>query len=208
METKLCPKCKCTLAISFFLDDHRRYLARCQNCQAEHRKDFQIRKQLKKQGKNQCKDCKEIKPLIEFKIDRATCKSCDCAKTNARYHSIAPEEKARRKSIRDKIRISNPAHDMWKGAKQRARENNLPFEITEADIVVPELCPVLGIKMQIGIGTNSRSDNSPSLDKIIPNRGYVKDNIQVISYRANRFKSNASLEELKKVVEYMQKFNQ
>lgn len=90
---------------------------------------------------------------------------------------------------------------MWKEAKRRAKRDNLPFTILESEIIVPEICPVLGIKMQIGIG--SRSDNSPSLDKIIPNKGYVKDNIKVISYRANRFKSDALLEEVEKVAAYM-----
>ena len=205
MNTKLCPKCQRTLDLSLFRDSHRRYLDRCQTCQEEHRKDYQIRKQLKKQGQNQCKDCKEVKSLVEFKVDRATCKSCDCSKSRIRYRDINPEEKARRKSIRDQRRIANPSHDMWTGAKQRAKENNLPFDLIESDIIVPEICPVLGIPLQIGIGF--RTDDSPSLDKIIPNKGYVKGNIKVISYRANRFKSDALLEEVEKVAAYMRNPN-
>lgn len=94
---------------------------------------------------------------------------------------------------------------MWTGAKQRAKENNLPFDLIESDIIVPEICPVLGIPLQIGIGF--RTDDSPSLDKIIPNKGYVKGNIKVISYRANRFKSDALLEEVEKVAAYMRNPN-
>lgn len=90
-------------------------------------------------------------------------------------------------------------------AKKRAKRDGLPFEIIESDIVVPKICPVLGIPLQIGVGF--RSENSPSLDKIIPNKGYTKDNICVISYRANRLKSDASLAELEKVIDYMKQFN-
>ena len=42
-------------------------------------------------------------------------------------------------------------------------------------------------------------DDSPSLDRIVSSLGYVKGNIRVISYKANRVKSNATLEELRKV---------
>ena len=44
-------------------------------------------------------------------------------------------------------------------------------------------------------------DDSPSLDRIVSSLGYVKGNIRVISYKANRVKSNATLEELRKVYE-------
>lgn len=205
MDTKLCPKCKRVLDVLLFLDSHRRILARCQTCQEEHRADFQIRKQLKKQGQNKCKECKEIKLLAEFKFERAICKSCDCDKTRLRYKGMSTEEKQNRKAIRDAKRIADPANSMLKEARKRAKRDALPFEINKADIITPKYCPILGIPLQIGIGT--RSDNSPSLDKIIPNRGYVKGNIQVISYRANRFKSDASLEELNKLVNYLNKLN-
>jgi hypothetical protein len=41
--------------------------------------------------------------------------------------------------------------------------------------------------------------NSPSIDRIDPARGYIKENIWVISHRANQIKSDASHEELKLV---------
>jgi hypothetical protein len=39
--------------------------------------------------------------------------------------------------------------------------------------------------------------SSPSLDKIIPSRGYVKGNVMVVSSKANLMKSDASVTELR-----------
>lgn len=59
---------------------------------------------------------------------------------------------------------------------------------------------MLNIKLNNHAGEQLLQDNSPSLDIIIPSKGYVKGNVWVISNRANRAKSNLSLEELKTLV--------
>ena len=89
---------------------------------------------------------------------------------------------------------------LWNSAKQRAAANNLPFNITIDDIVIPDVCPLLGIEI---IKRNPREpqfhgcrDNSPSLDRLIPSLGYVKGNIIVISNRANTIKNSSTLDEL------------
>ena len=89
----------------------------------------------------------------------------------------------------------------WSAAKKRAKNKNLPFDIEVSDIIIPEFCPVLGLKLEVNDGL--KQHNSPSLDRIIPSLGYVKGNIQVISDRANTLKSNGTLEEFEKLVEYM-----
>ena len=78
---------------------------------------------------------------------------------------------------------------MLHNAKQRARREGLPFDLTEADIVIPARCPVLGIPLRshIGEGKGPRPD-SPTLDKLIPELGYVPGNIVVVSAEANRLK--------------------
>jgi hypothetical protein len=43
-------------------------------------------------------------------------------------------------------------------------------------------------------------DNSPSLDRIDTSKGYVKGNVWVISWRANKLKSDATLAELESIV--------
>ena len=87
-------------------------------------------------------------------------------------------------------------------AKVRAREQNLPFNIDLSDIIVPKVCPVLGIKLKRGIG--KATSNSPTLDKVISKLGYIKGNVRIISWRANRLKSDATLDELKAIIKYIE----
>jgi hypothetical protein len=83
---------------------------------------------------------------------------------------------------------------MFYGAKERARIYELAFTITIDDIVIPKRCPILGIPLIVN--ENKAGLNSPALDKIIPELGYIKGNIQVISHKANNIKNRATLEEL------------
>jgi hypothetical protein len=69
------------------------------------------------------------------------------------------------------------------------------------DIIIPEVCPVLGIPLKVN--TSRVSSGSPSLDRKDNNKGYTKDNTYVISYRANSLKNDATIEELEKVINYM-----
>lgn len=86
-------------------------------------------------------------------------------------------------------------------ARSRAKKFGLPFNLEESDIVIPSNCPVLGIPIERGNGKLVRG--SPTLDRLIPELGYTKGNVAVISFRANSLKSNASAEELETVAEWM-----
>ena len=81
---------------------------------------------------------------------------------------------------------------MIRGVKKRVREKGYDVNISHEDIVIPTHCPIFPwIELKLGGG-----DAAPTLDRIDNDLGYVKGNIQVISYRANRMKSDASLNEL------------
>ena len=89
-------------------------------------------------------------------------------------------------------------------AKSRAKQSNIPFNLELTDIVIPEKCPLLGIPIEIQ-PKKGYHPNSPSLDKIIPEKGYIKGNVWVISNRANTLKNDATLQELKTLVENLEK---
>ena len=93
---------------------------------------------------------------------------------------------------------------LWYSAKERADTKGLPFDIELSDINIPSVCPVLGIPINTD-NKDIRSDNSPSLDKFYPSKGYVKGNIQVISWRANRIKNDGTPEEWLRIAEWCQR---
>jgi hypothetical protein len=104
----------------------------------------------------------------------------------------------KRQSYRDTL-----SQQLLRNASKRAKDKGLVFSIVKEDIVIPDVCPLLGIKIMIA--NHTANDNSPSLDRIIPEKGYTKENIQVVSQRANRIKDNASLEELETITENLRK---
>lgn len=97
-------------------------------------------------------------------------------------------------------RKRDPRLSLFEGAKRRAKQYSLPFTIAIDDIIIPELCPVLGIP--IVIGGKANDPHLPSLDRNIPELGYTPDNITVMSLRANSLKKNATLEEVTALYEW------
>jgi len=96
---------------------------------------------------------------------------------------------------------TNIARLMWLSAKRRAKKYNVPFGLAPEDIIIPKVCPALGMPLKRGIG--SSHDASPTLDRVIPAAGYVKGNVVVISSLANRIKTNATKEQLERVLRWM-----
>lgn len=94
-------------------------------------------------------------------------------------------------------------NSMYNNAKSRAKRLCIPFSISKEDIIIPEVCPVLGIELIWGVGNGRMNDSSPSLDRRDPSLGYVPGNVTVISWRANRLKGDAVVAELQLVCVYM-----
>jgi hypothetical protein len=115
-------------------------------------------------------------------------------------HAKNPEQY--RKYDRDRYQ-TDPRAKMLAAAKRRAKEKRLPFDITISDILIPDYCPLLGIKLKISSG--KMTDNSPSLDRIRNNAGYVRGNIMIVSYAANRSKGSLGSADLLKLAINLQK---
>lgn len=78
----------------------------------------------------------------------------------------------------------------WTAVKGRAAREGIAFDLTPEDIrdAIPQdgLCPILGTPL---IFDGEKKDGQlASLDRKVPNLGYTKGNIVVMSYRANRLK--------------------
>ena len=99
--------------------------------------------------------------------------------------------------------INNKLSRVLSNIRGRANRGGLPFNLTLSDITPPQTCPILGYPLNIG--TVIAQFNSPSVDRIIPSLGYIKGNTQIISYRANRMKNDATPEELVLFAKWVQR---
>lgn len=91
---------------------------------------------------------------------------------------------------------------MLYAAKSRAKAKGLEFSLKPEDIVIPERCPVLWHTLKHSYGSYGSGDWSPTIDRIDSTKGYTRDNVTVISARANRLKGDATVEELECIVSY------
>lgn len=98
-----------------------------------------------------------------------------------------------------RYRYNNPTKHLYWLAKSRAKRKGIEFSIELSDINIPEYCPYLGLSLipTSSLGAPNRW-NTATLDRIDNTKGYIKDNIEVISWKANTMKSNATPEELVK----------
>ena len=110
---------------------------------------------------------------------------------------------------------SQHLYDMRRGTKDRARANKLPFDLTIQDLrdIITDSCPILGLKFELNKqdqewGKGKKKNNwqtSPSLDRIVPDKGYTKDNVIIVSLMANSIKNQATPDQIQKVATFYKK---
>jgi len=134
-----------------------------------------------------CKNCKKEKDKSAFskhsgcKIGYDTSRCKTCKKSYYEWKNTPLEKK------------------IYNRVKARAKEKNIAFDLDLSDIVIPDACPVLNHTFIYG-----DLDWTYSVDRQNPNGGYTKDNILIISNKANRAKNNLTLDEFRKVLSYME----
>ena len=118
----------------------------------------------------------------------------------ADYSKHSTERKGRTLR-RYRLSKTDPVRFLWQQVRQRARLKGIEFTIEPEDLFIPEHCPVLGIKLRApGAGL---ANESPTVDRFDPAKGYVRGNVSVMSMKANRFKNNATLDDLVRLVTWM-----
>lgn len=85
-------------------------------------------------------------------------------------------------------------------ARARALRDNVPFNLVLQDLtdIATDECPIFRTPFvwgQSGLGKGKTRPDSPTLDRILPELGYVKGNVAFLSYRANRIKDNGTMQE-------------
>jgi hypothetical protein len=92
---------------------------------------------------------------------------------------------------------------MCGSARKRARALGVGYDIDAkyVESICPADCPVFFEPLKYGGGPKSKW--SASLDRIMPEEGYVHGNVQVISLLANTMKNEATYSELCKFARWV-----
>ena len=77
-----------------------------------------------------------------------------------------------------------------------------PWDLDFGDLVFPTHCPILNVELDYF--AEQAQDNSPSFDCLIPSKGYVKGNVFIVSWRANRVKNDGTAEEHRLIASFIE----
>jgi hypothetical protein len=156
-----------------------------------------------------CSKCKTEKTLEDFynyhkSKDGKTpqCKACMTAYRKQNKEKQRQYMQQRRltdnESIKETRRKSwrnlDPRKRMLQQSRNRAKRKGIEHNISLEDIIVPEMCPLLGVPFIVG--TKDNYEHTHSLDRMDPTKGYVKGNVWVITKKANSMKNSATRKEL------------
>lgn len=107
-------------------------------------------------------------------------------------HALRKDKERRSKSLEAKVKY------LLSSARRRAKKRGIEFDVDFLDLQVPTHCPLLGIELSY-FNEGIHSPNSASLDRIDSSLGYTKNNVWIISNRANKIKNDATVPELEQI---------
>lgn len=134
-----------------------------------------------------CKECKRAisKVYRESELGRS-------------YRRAYQQSTLSKESERRRVQKKPWTHHLLVAARARAKKLGLDFDLKPQDVVMPVVCPLLGL--QLNRGTGRMTANSPSLDRKDPSKGYTVGNVWVVSWRANSLKSDATTGDLSRLL--------
>lgn len=144
--------------------------------------------------------------------NKKTCWCKDCMSTFRESRSLIQKEYMRvlRKEKPEEVKAArrkswhrDPKRKIFQSAKSRALRRGIEFSIDLTDIILPDLCPILGVPFIQG--TKSSYEQVHSIDRVDNTKGYIKGNIQIISKKANSMKNSGTPEELLKLADWIYK---
>lgn len=87
--------------------------------------------------------------------------------------------------------------------KQNCKYRKWEWDIYMSDLTWPTHCPILGLELDWF--ADRTKENSPSIDRLDSSKGYIKGNVAVMSWRANRIKNDGLKEEHQLIADYLSK---
>lgn len=132
-----------------------------------------------------------------------SCRECERTRVRTREYKAYASDYARKQRYLGHHRLTNPIGILVRGARDRAKERGIAFDITKDDLVMPERCPCCDRRIFVD-GTKTRAaDHSPSIDRMNSALGYIKGNVEIICWRCNNLKSDATAAELRAIADWM-----
>lgn len=89
-----------------------------------------------------------------------------------------------------RIRLLDDEYRLISRARTRARSKGVKCTLKRGDLNIPDVCPVFSTPFV------AKTEYAMSIDAIDPSKDYTKDNVQIISMKANAMKNSATKEEL------------
>ena len=90
-------------------------------------------------------------------------------------------------------------------ARERATKKGLAFDLTldYLESIATDCCPIFGTTFVWGRYVGGATKQSPSLDRVVPELGYVQGNVVFISLFANTIKQDVTEKELYKIADWL-----
>ncbi len=129
---------------------------------------------------------------------------CKCAseaqKNRWKYHK---DEVNNKKSEEYK---NNPQGKILWQIRSRSKSRGIYFDLKKEDIIIPTNCPCCDNIMSFKpVGFGSVQNDTPSVDRINNNLGYISSNIIIICFRCNSLKKDATATELRRLADFIDK---
>lgn len=203
---KTCSKCGETKPITEFVKDNRRkdgYATICKECRRK--KDRERYQKLKEDPEFMEKHREHGRKYKERHKDKVDA-------YNAEYRmrpEVCEYKREWHQNKQKTLSLENRFKDMLRRCQNRASEKGFPCTITLEYLktLYCEICPLLEIPLNWNSHAEGRDEFTPSVDKIIPELGYIPGNVRIISNLANMMKSYATKEQLltfsKNIISYI-----
>ena len=156
----------------------------CKKCDDKHSKEYYLKPKVKKHNSKRWK-----------------------------IYNARPEVIKHKKKIQTEKRIKSQTEDpllhranLWMSKMKKLpgtdvkQVNSNPF--VKMQQKTPN-CPICNIKLSYNTFNIINRSNTPSLDKLIPELGYIKTNVNIVCFECNSKKSNISLARLAKIINWM-----
>ena len=160
-----------------------------------------------------CPICGKEKQSRKRDVGKA-CASCNMKAIEKKFrhlkikeNKLSPKETQQRTREKYKYDLSYRLKKLLGQAKLRAKKQDIVCNLTLDELLsifpTDYCCPVLKTKLIWGCSGKGNRWGSPSIDRVDPQGDYTKDNVMIISWRANKIKGDCSVEELEAVLTYM-----